>query len=67
MNADELRSMQAPLKDKYRERPDAALVTLRAEGRDELITHIYTWGRGTGSAVHLKFIPFPIQCLPGCP
>lgn len=33
MNADELRSMQAPLKDKYRERPDAALVTLRAEGR----------------------------------
>jgi uncharacterized OsmC-like protein len=33
MNADEIRSLQAPLKDRYRERPDTALVTLRAEGR----------------------------------
>ncbi len=33
MNADELRALQAPLKDKYREAPEAALVTLRAEGR----------------------------------
>ena len=33
MNADELRSLQAPLKAQYRERPDTALVTLRAEGR----------------------------------
>ena len=33
MNADELRSLQAPLKAKYRERPDTALITLRAEGR----------------------------------
>jgi uncharacterized OsmC-like protein len=33
MNADELRSLQAPLKAQYRERPDSALVTLRAEGR----------------------------------
>src|SRR5437667_9995016 len=33
MNADELRSLQAPLKAKYRERPDTALVTLMAEGR----------------------------------
>jgi uncharacterized OsmC-like protein len=33
MNADELRSIQAPLKERYRDRPDAALVTLRAEGR----------------------------------
>ena len=33
MNADELRSMQAPLKERYRERPGAALITLRAEGR----------------------------------
>src|SRR5947208_10172513 len=32
MNADELRSLQAPLKAKYRERPDSALITLRAEG-----------------------------------
>src|SRR5947207_13201930 len=33
MNADELRSLQAPLKAQYREHPQTALVTLRAEGR----------------------------------
>ncbi len=33
MNADELRSVQAPLKDQYRQTPDAALITLRAQGR----------------------------------
>ena len=33
MNADELRSLQAPLKAQYRERPETASVTLRAEGR----------------------------------
>lgn len=33
MNADELRSVQAPLKDRYREAPQAALITLRAQGR----------------------------------
>ena len=33
MRADELRSLQAPLKAQYRERPETALVTLRAEGR----------------------------------
>ena len=33
MNTDELRSLQAPIKDQYRERPNTALVTLRAEGR----------------------------------
>jgi uncharacterized OsmC-like protein len=32
MNADELRSLQAPLKAQYRESPDTALVTLHAEG-----------------------------------
>ncbi|TBR25905.1 OsmC family peroxiredoxin [bacterium] len=32
MNAEELKALQAPLKDKYRERPAEALVTLRAEG-----------------------------------
>jgi uncharacterized OsmC-like protein len=30
MNAEELKSLQAPLKDRYRERPETALVTLRA-------------------------------------
>lgn len=33
MKAEELRAIQAPLKDRYRERPDTALVTLKAEGR----------------------------------
>jgi uncharacterized OsmC-like protein len=33
MNADELRSIQGPLKDQYRQTPDAALITLKAQGR----------------------------------
>lgn len=33
MNAEELRSIQAPLKERYRGEPDAALITLRAQGR----------------------------------
>ncbi|HUH93077.1 MAG TPA: OsmC family protein [Casimicrobiaceae bacterium] len=33
MNADELRALQAPLKDRYRKAPETALVTLHAEGR----------------------------------
>ena len=33
MNTDELRSIQAPLKERYRESPASALITLRASGR----------------------------------
>jgi uncharacterized OsmC-like protein len=33
MNSDELRRLQAPLKQTYREQPDVAQVTLKAEGR----------------------------------
>jgi uncharacterized OsmC-like protein len=33
MNADDLRSIQAPLKDHYRQCPEAARVTLHAQGR----------------------------------
>jgi uncharacterized OsmC-like protein len=33
MNADELRALQAPIKDRYRKNPNLALVTLHAEGR----------------------------------
>jgi len=33
MNSDQLRSLQAPLKDRYRDRPAAARITLHAEGR----------------------------------
>jgi uncharacterized OsmC-like protein len=32
MQSDELRAIQAPLKDRYRTEPDAALITLKAEG-----------------------------------
>jgi uncharacterized OsmC-like protein len=32
MNADELRALQAPLKQRYRDQPDAALITLTARG-----------------------------------
>src|SRR5438270_581631 len=32
MNADEIRSLQGPLKERYRAHPEAALITLRAEG-----------------------------------
>ena len=33
MKAEEIRSMQAPLKERYREKPETAFVTLRAQGR----------------------------------
>jgi uncharacterized OsmC-like protein len=32
MDANALRSLQAPIKDKYRAEPDAALITLKAQG-----------------------------------
>src|SRR3954447_12423609 len=32
MNADELRALQAPLKERYKTEPDAAVVTLHAKG-----------------------------------
>ncbi|MFI5192517.1 MAG: OsmC family protein [Chitinophagales bacterium] len=33
MKSEELKNLQAPLKDKYRERPETAVITLRAEGK----------------------------------
>jgi uncharacterized OsmC-like protein len=33
MNVTELKNLQAPLKDKYREQPDSAIITLKAEGK----------------------------------
>lgn len=33
MNAADLRALQTPLKERYRDDPDAALITLHAEGR----------------------------------
>ncbi len=47
MNADELRSLQAPLKAEYREHPETALVTLRAKGQ---VGNDITCKIGTGKA-----------------
>jgi uncharacterized OsmC-like protein len=33
MKSEELRELQAPLKERYRQAPEAALITLRAQGR----------------------------------
>jgi hypothetical protein len=33
MKSDKLRNIQAPLKALYRERPEVALITLKAQGR----------------------------------
>ena len=33
MKSEELRNLQAPLKDKYREQPESATITLKAEGK----------------------------------
>src|SRR5258707_9966122 len=40
MKAGDLRALQAPLKERYRETPEAAVITLRAKGRlgDERLT-----------------------------
>jgi uncharacterized OsmC-like protein len=32
MNVDELKNLQAPIKEKYREHPDSAIITLKAQG-----------------------------------
>jgi uncharacterized OsmC-like protein len=38
MNADALKAAQAPLKDRYRQDPQSAVITLRAEGRASGLT-----------------------------
>ncbi|HUE28054.1 MAG TPA: OsmC family protein [Solirubrobacteraceae bacterium] len=43
MDRDELQALQAPLKDRYREQPEAALLTLKAEG---------SLGEGVSCSVH---------------
>ena len=46
MNKEELRGIQAPLKDRYRREPGTALVTLRAQGRmGEGVTCSVTTGK----------------------
>ena len=51
MNAEILRTMQAPLKDKYRAEPEAALITLKAHGKiGEGITCKVETGRALAEA-----------------
>lgn len=52
MDADQLRTMQAPLKSRYREEPASALITLRATGRlgDDSITCKVETGRAIAEA-----------------
>src|SRR5436853_1845962 len=33
MNSEQLKNLQAPLKEKYREQPESAVITLRAQGK----------------------------------
>src|SRR5262245_52795085 len=48
MKAEELRSLQAPFKQRYRQNPDTALVTLKAQGT---IGEGITCSVGTGEAL----------------
>src|SRR5579871_5002962 len=51
MNAEEIRALQAPLKEKYRQQADSAMITLRAEGRvGEGITCKLETGKGLVAA-----------------
>jgi len=46
MNSEQLKNLQAPLKEKYREEPKSAIITLKAEGKvDEGITCKIETGR----------------------
>ena len=47
MNTEQLKALQAPIKERYKKDPGAALITLRAEGRlgEGLACHVET-GKG---------------------
>ena len=52
MNVETLRGLQAPLKEKYREEPEAALITLKAQGQiGEGVTCRIETGREIGRAL----------------
>jgi uncharacterized OsmC-like protein len=48
MNSAELKALQAPIKERYRERPETAMLTLRAEGK---IGQSVTCNVATGKAL----------------
>jgi uncharacterized OsmC-like protein len=56
MNAEQLRALQAPLKDRYRNQPETALVTIRIEGSldpEDILCHVGT----TRGLVHAGLHP----------
>jgi hypothetical protein len=55
MDANELRALQAPLKKRYREQPDTALMPARAEAMldlDRIACHVRSWGGETSAGLH---------------
>jgi uncharacterized OsmC-like protein len=54
MDRDELRALQAPLKQRYRDDPGSALVTLRAEGKlgESLGCSVPAGGRSADAGLH---------------
>ncbi len=55
MNAEQLRAMQAPIKQRYREAPEAARVSARAEARldgDDVACTVPSWHGETKAGLH---------------
>jgi uncharacterized OsmC-like protein len=55
MNAEQLRAMQAPIKQRYRDTPDAARVPARAEARldvDDIACTVPSWDGETKAGLH---------------
>lgn len=55
MDAEQLRALQAPLKQRYREHPETALVTAHAEAvlsQDDITCTIRSWGGETRAGLH---------------
>ena len=55
MKADELRALQAPLKQRYREDAGSALIPARSEGRleiDGIACHVRVWRGETSAGLH---------------
>src|SRR5688500_18665114 len=54
MNTDKLRALQAPLKQRYREDPASAFVTLTANGRlgTEITCNVDTWNGTARAGLH---------------
>src|SRR5215813_4513458 len=55
MNAEQLRAVQAPIKQRYRDTPDAARVPARAEARldaDDITCTVPSWHGETKAGLH---------------